>query len=64
MTYREIKAQLALKGIKSVDIAAAAGCSRGAVSQVVSGKRGSPRIRKAIAAKLGMPVGKLWPPAE
>lgn len=61
MTYPEIKSLLVLKGIKSCDIAKAAGCSKAMVSHVISGQRQSGRIRKIIARRLGKPVNVLWP---
>lgn len=61
METREIKALMMMKGITSASIAKKVGVTRTWVSLVLTGKRNSPRIRKAIAKAIGWPVEKLWP---
>jgi lambda repressor-like predicted transcriptional regulator len=61
MSPREIKAQLILKGIKIVNIAANLDVSHVAVTRVISGKSVSGRIRLAIANAIGKKVNEIWP---
>lgn len=56
LTPLERKAQMILKEVTQVAVAAELGVSQGHVSQVVAGERRNPMIEEAIARKLGMPV--------
>ena len=57
----KIKALMVLKGVKQVDICRKLHVRAATVSQIVSGKKKSARIRLAIAKALGMQVEELWP---
>ena len=58
----EIKAELARKGISQREIALMLKVSPVSVNNVISGKRKTPRIRKAIALAIGKPVSEItWP---
>ncbi|MDR7435865.1 MAG: helix-turn-helix transcriptional regulator [Armatimonadota bacterium] len=61
MRPEEIKARLILKGITQAEIARRLKVSRGAISQVISGRERNQRIRKAIARALGLKVSDIWP---
>lgn len=61
MSTRQIKALMVLRGVKSKDIAHETGVTETWVSLVLNGRRKSPRIRKAIANAVGIPVEDLWP---
>lgn len=61
---REVKSLMVLRGVKQIDICRKLEVTPGAISMVVSGKRGSPRLRQAIASALGKRVEDLWPPME
>lgn len=61
METHEIKALMMLKKVTSASIAKKENVSRTWVSLVLTGRRNSPRIRKAIATAVGWPVTKLWP---
>ncbi len=63
MTYPEIKSLLALKGIKSVEIARRAGVKPQTVSTVLTGRQRSRRVEMTIAKALRMPYKKLYPVA-
>ena len=58
---RKIKALLVLNGIKQVTISRKLKVTPTVVSFVISGKRKSARISKAIAQELNMKVEELWP---
>lgn len=60
MTTRKIRALLVENGITMSEIAKEQEVSVAAVSLTASGKNKSPRLRAAIAAKLGTTVDKLW----
>ena len=49
------------KYVTGADIAKECGVCRSYVSHVISGRAHSPRIRSAIASKLGIEVTDLWP---
>jgi len=61
MRPEEIKARLILRGITQAEIARRLKVSRGAISQVISGRERNQRIRKAIARALGLKVSDIWP---
>ena len=61
MTPREIRAELILRGINQRQIAAQLGVSESIISHVISGRRRSDRIRRAIARALGKPVHRVFP---
>ncbi|MBR0496918.1 MAG: hypothetical protein IJJ71_12165 [Treponema sp.] len=50
-----IKYRLKCVGCSSIDIAQETGCTKQAVSNVLSGKAHSQRIERVVAAKLGYP---------
>ncbi len=56
-----IKAMMVLRDVPQVAIAKQLGISRQAVSQVVSGKLKTPRVRRFIADKIGLQYELLWP---
>ena len=58
---KNIKGLLVMACIKQVDIARAQKVSRAIVSEVVSGRKKSARIRRAIARALKVRVSDLWP---
>jgi len=49
------------RSITGAEIAKECGVCRSYISHVISGRIHSPRIRSAIAAKLGAEVAELWP---
>ncbi|OUN00482.1 MAG: hypothetical protein BAA04_08260 [Firmicutes bacterium ZCTH02-B6] len=61
MTPREIRAALILRGVKQRDVAQELGVSEAIVSQVISRKRTSERIERAIARAIGRPVHEVFP---
>jgi lambda repressor-like predicted transcriptional regulator len=63
MTPNEIRAAMALRGIKQVDIARAAGVSPGFVNQVINGvgRNKGFRVRPYIAKAIGKTVEEIWP---
>lgn len=61
MTPREIRAELILRGINQRSIADQLGVSESAVSHVISGRKRSDRIRRAVARALGKPVHRVFP---
>jgi transcriptional regulator with XRE-family HTH domain len=60
MTPNEIKSLMILKGIKQTDIATKLSIRKSSVSNTISGRRSTPRIRKAVAEALGEDYLKLW----
>lgn len=64
MKPNEIRAALALKEIKIVDIARRISVARPSVSQVVSGNKRTPHIRQAIAETIGRPVDEVFQPTN
>lgn len=56
-----VKSLLVLNGIKQVTIARELSVRPSSVSLIVSGKKTSKRIRKAIARMLKMKIEDLWP---
>lgn len=56
----EVKAQMVLKGVSQREICRALHVAPQTVSLIVSGKKKSRRIRKAIAKALGVSYESLW----
>jgi len=56
----KVKSMMVLKGVKQVDICRKLNVAPATVSLIVSGKKVSARIRKAIARALGVKVEELW----
>lgn len=61
MTGREIKAALVERGVKQVEIARKTGHGPSFVNDVITRKRRSPAIEKAIAEAIGKPLKKVFP---
>lgn len=59
-TPKRIRILMLLKGISGAEIARRAGVDRTAIYKVIDGISRSPRLRKAIADALGIPVEELW----
>ena len=63
LRYR--KSQMALAGLRQLDIARSLGVSVSLVSKVVHGHRtdglDATRVREAIAGHCGSPMDKMWP---
>lgn len=57
----KIKAMMVLQGVKQADICRELNVKPSTVSLIVSGKKKSSRVRKAIAVALGKRVEDLWP---
>jgi len=64
MHPEQIKALLRTKGITPTALADELGIARSTMSQVISGKAMSARIRASIAEFIGVPVEVLWPPPK
>jgi len=64
MHPEQIKAHLRMKGITPTALADEIGVAQSSISQVISGKAVSKRIRVSIAQTLGMSVEALWPPPK
>jgi predicted XRE-type DNA-binding protein len=60
-TVFNIRCWLKEAGISQVDIARMLRITPVAVNNVISGKRRTPRIRKAISMATGRPESELWP---
>ena len=58
---RQRKAALVLHGVSQADIARRAGVTPTHVSDVLHGRRRSPRVERAIAEALGRAVEDLFP---
>jgi len=61
MHPEQIKAGLRMKGITPTALADELGVGHSSVSQVISGRIASARIRASIAEILGVSVDALWP---
>ncbi|MBF0487864.1 MAG: helix-turn-helix transcriptional regulator [Nitrospirae bacterium] len=59
-TYRVIRSKMVIKGLTLLDIASSAGVSLPYVSMVIHGRRKSAKVRKAIAAAVGVDVVSLF----
>jgi lambda repressor-like predicted transcriptional regulator len=57
----DIKAALRAAGSSQSDIARMLRVSPVAIHNVTTGKRRTPRIRKAIALAIGRPISDIWP---
>ena len=55
-----VKALLTLRNISQTELSTKLGIAPSEISRVITGKRKTPRIRKAIAAELGIPVEVLF----
>jgi len=64
MHPEQIKANLRMKGITPTALADELGVGHSSVSQVISGRSASARIRASIAEIIGQPVETLWPRAK
>lgn len=60
MTPLEIRVAILRSGTTQAAIARSAGCSRELVCRVIDNKVVSDRIRRAIAAAIGIPVERIW----
>lgn len=58
----QIKAELRMRGVTPAAIADELGVAHSSISQVISGRAESSRIKDRIAQVIGMPVAKIWPP--
>jgi len=56
----KVKAQMVLKGVSQREICSALHVAPATVSLIVSGKKKSRRIRRAIAKALGASYASLW----
>lgn len=64
MHPEEIKAGLRMKGVTPTALAEELKVSTPTMSQVISGRSVSARIRQRIAEILGKSVDEVWPPAK
>jgi len=64
MHPEHIKALLRTKGISPTALADQLGVAHSSMSQVISGKSVSARIRASIADILGMPAEAIWPASK
>lgn len=64
MNAERIKASLRMKGITPAALADELQVSTPTMSQVISGRSVSARIRNRIAEILGKSVDEIWPPAK
>jgi lambda repressor-like predicted transcriptional regulator len=62
MHPEQIKAALRMQGVTPTALAEKLGVSNASVSQVISGRAESARIKAGIAAIVGLPVSSLWKP--
>ena len=63
MHPEQIKAEMRMRGITPAALADELGVANSSVSQVISGRAESARIKARIAEVIGKPVGVLWPHA-
>lgn len=64
MHPEQIKAELRMKGISPTALADELRVANSSVSQVISGRAVSARIRQRISDITGIAIDVLWPPAE
>jgi lambda repressor-like predicted transcriptional regulator len=64
MHPEQIKAAMRMKGVTPAALAETLGVARSTMSQVISGRAMSSRVRRAIAEVVGMPVSTLWPATD
>lgn len=63
MHPEEIKAALRMKGVTPTALAEEMGVANGTMSQVISGRSVSARIRARISETIGKPVDAIWQPS-
>lgn len=61
MKTNDRRAELIRRGVQVKTIAAELGIKAPSVSQVISGRRRTPRIQQAIAKAIGKPVEEVFP---
>ena len=59
---RNVRAQMARARVRQIDIIRKYQINKTAISLVLSGKRKTLHIRRAIADELGVPFSQLWSP--
>lgn len=64
MHPEQIKAELRMKGISPTALADEMGVANSSMSQVISGRAVSARIRQRISEITGIAIDVLWPPAN
>lgn len=64
MHPEQIKAALRMRGVTPTALADELGVANPTMSQVISGRSVSARIRGRIAEILEMPVAKIWPASD
>lgn len=60
LSATERKAKLVMAHVSQAEVARKLGVSVGHVSEVVRGQRRSPRVERAVAESLGMPVEEVF----
>lgn len=60
MSPNEVKAELALRGVKQVEIARAVGISAAQVNRVIARLRRNAEVEREVARRLGKPVTKVF----
>jgi hypothetical protein len=60
MDSNDLRAMMALKGIRASDVARDLGVTRAMVSAVIARVSATPWIRRALAEQLGIPFLVLW----
>lgn len=60
MTTAEIRVQLLMQDQSVASISRSSGVPRTAISQVLWGKRRTPRARRAISEAIGQPYERVW----
>lgn len=64
MHPEQIKAALRMKGVTPAALADELGVKQSTMSQVISGRAESARIKSGISRVLNIPVASLWPPTD
>lgn len=64
MHPEQIKAVIRMKGVTPAALAEELEVAKSTMSQVISGRSVSARIRERIAQVAGLPVEVLWPPTD
>lgn len=64
MHPEQIKAAMRMKGVTPTALADELGVANSSVSQVISGRAESARIKARISKIVGIPVATLWPPSN
>ncbi len=64
MHPEQIKAALRMKGVTPAALADELSVANSTVSQVISGRSESARIKARIAQVTGLSISVLWPPTE